>query len=305
MEPEGVPALVETLFIYGKARLLDTTTKRNLRLCSKYFESLVDATVTAVKAKTDDLNALINTEWHGLKKLTIRGYLPSYSLEELPSALFAKFSRLETLEIHHCNHLTSLPEAIGYLSHLKEFELYRCYSLTSLPSSLGQLTTLEKIALSFCHELTVEGIAPLQHLTGLKSLSLANLTKIKKYPDFICNLTALKELHLYSYSITALPAALGNLTNLETLRINLEKLQKLPESIGNLNALTRIHFNHCSKLTTLPESLDDLLWRKAHEEGESRMERVDFTQSWKIVFSPKMKQALKLLKQNGVEVVVR
>ncbi len=64
----------------------------------------------------------------------------------------------------------------------------------------------------------------------------------------------------------------------------------------------------CEGLTTLPESLDDLLWRKAHEKQEElKMKCVEIQYSAsrpKIVFSPKMKQALELLKQNGVRVTL-
>jgi hypothetical protein len=70
MASEGVPALLEALFIYYKAEELDKATKAALRLCNKHFKNPVDATV--VEARTYDglstaLEALINTEWHGLK----------------------------------------------------------------------------------------------------------------------------------------------------------------------------------------------------------------------------------------------
>ena len=71
MDPEGVPALLEALFSYGKSEELDKATKAALRHCSRYFKSLVDATVTTARVASRsnlnaDLNALISTEWHGL-----------------------------------------------------------------------------------------------------------------------------------------------------------------------------------------------------------------------------------------------
>ncbi len=80
-------------------------------------------------------------------------------------------------------------------------------------------------------------------------------------------------------------------------------LKELPESVGNLNALKRLDLGLCLKLTALPESLDDLLWRKAREEGGSRMRRAIFSGSRRLVLSPKMKQALELLEQSGTEVI--
>jgi hypothetical protein len=249
------------------------------------------------------LNALLNTEWHGLEKLDIEE--PYSCLTELPSALFVKFSWLEMLRIWCCTSLKSLPEEIGELSHLRSLQLDSCHSISALPSSLGQLTALEKITLYDCIDLTVDGLAPLQHLTGLTTLTLGSYLndKLMLYPDFIFQLTSLKELQLCSAFIPTLPAAFGNLTNLENLRICLRQLKELPESIGSLNALKDLSISDCSNLTTLPESLDDLLWRKTHEKEESKkMGRVDFRGSPKLVFSTTMKQALDLLKQNGTAI---
>jgi hypothetical protein len=312
MPLEDASSLLEALFIYGKTTILDRAAKRALRLCNKHFKNLVDATVTGAILSSYhlpyNLKTLMNTEWHGLKNLYVwhsAGLRCENPLKKLPSALFIKFSRLETLEIYRCFSLEALPEEIGELSHLKRLVLSECVSLQALPSSLGKLTALETIILASFGELTSEGLGPLQLLTGLTSLEMANNSpdvKIKKYPDLICNLTSLKELRLYSESINTLPDALGNLTNLESLIIHLEKLKELPESIGDLNALKVIDFVHCPRLATLPESLDDLLWRKAHETEGSGMEYINLGGCGsKLVMSSKMKLALHILK---LEVVI-
>ncbi len=301
---------MEALFIHNKAEImLDERTKAALRLCNKHFKNLVDATVIDAEKDSDDLNldlnALLNTEWHSLETLTLKeSFVCQNRLTELPSALFIKFSRLETLKIVHCVYLKALPEEIGELSHLKSLDIKWCDSLTALPSSLGKLTTLEKTDLWDCHELTDEDLAPLQHLPGLTSLELAYCDKLITYPEFIWNLTSLKELCLYSASINTLPDALGNLRNLEKLTISMEKLQKLPESVGNLNALKWIDLDGCFKLTTLPESLDDLLWCKAHETGESKMRTLCLAGSRHFVLSPKIREALPILERNGALVSV-
>jgi hypothetical protein len=131
---------------------------------------------------------------------------------------------------------------------------------------VGQLTGLEGLTLcGICEDWCNRGIAQLQHLTGLTSLTLDDhvqcghwfyLPSEYEYPEVNCNFTALKELRLESgfddgegqmtpnNFVVTLPAALGNLTNLESLYISMWPLRKLPES------------------------LDDLFWRKAHEEGD-------------------------------------
>jgi Leucine-rich repeat (LRR) protein len=228
MEPGRVPALLEALFVYVKAEGVDKATKAALGLCNKHFKNLVDATVVEAWIDSDDLNldlnALLNTKWHGLAALYIWESNPCQKCQtELSSALFVKFSRLETLVLDGCVSLKALPTEIGDLQHLKVLIMHSCLAIKVLPSSVGQLTTLEEIQLDYCG-LTTDGLAPLQHLTGLTTLDLANNVahgNLFEYPDFICNLTSLKELILYSDSITTLPDALGNLTNLESLTIRL------------------------------------------------------------------------------------
>jgi hypothetical protein len=77
-----------------------------------------------------------------------------------------------------------------------------------------------------------------------------------------------------------------------------DKLKELPEFIGNLDALKKLSI-FSSKLTTLPKSLDDLLWRKAHETGG--MVSIEFFDCPNLALSPKMKQSIELLKQNGTD----
>ena len=71
MEPEGLPALLEALFVYRKTYILEKDTKASLRLCNKHFKNLVDATVVEAKKYSDDLNlylnTVLNTECHGLE----------------------------------------------------------------------------------------------------------------------------------------------------------------------------------------------------------------------------------------------
>ncbi len=285
MTSKGVSALLDALFIYGKAEGVENEDKSSLSRCSKHLKNLVDATVTKARVASSSghlnaaFNALINTEWYGLQQLNVLEGIYQNTLEDLPSSLFIIFSRPETLKIGNCFFLKALPEEIGELSHVKSLSLDISFSLSALPSSFGKLTALENLSLIGCCNLTPGGIAPLQHLTGLKTLKTysnrAN-DKMIKYPDFLCNLTSLKNLELFSSSIETLPDALDNLTNLETLRIQLNRIEELPESIGDLNSLKGLLIFWCTQLTSLPESLDDLLWRKAHATDGSRMESIRF-----------------------------
>ena len=109
----------------------------------------------------------------------------------------------------------------------------------------------------------MRGIGPLQHLTGLTKLELTSVAEFEddfiQYPDFIWNLTLLKDLSLADSRILTLPNALTNLKNLETLALHsFKNIEELPDSIGNLTMLTSLEINFCSDLKSLPESLGNL-----------------------------------------------
>jgi Leucine-rich repeat (LRR) protein len=120
--------------------------------------------------------------------------------------------------------------------------------------------------LTGCRELTDEGLAPLQHLTGLTKLVLIvrKLSNITKFPNFICNFTSLKELYLGSPSINTLPDALDNLTSLQRLGLYLRRLTMFPISIGDLKALKSLHLDTCRKSVLSPKTQEVLQRLRQH-----------------------------------------
>lgn len=142
---------------------------------------------------------------------------------------------------------------------LKDLHLETFEQPISLPDSFSELTALEDLWIST----NMRGITPLQYLTGLTKLKLTSVDDFEddfnEYPDFIWNLTLLKDLDLTGSDVDTLPDALGNLKNLETLVLHtFENLEELPESIGNLKTLTSLEIHTSPELKSLPESIGNL-----------------------------------------------
>jgi Leucine-rich repeat (LRR) protein len=85
-----------------------------------------------------------------------------------------------------------------------------------------------------------------------------NFSDIKKLPDSIENLNALRILFLNNNQLNSLPETLGNLRSLQTLALGENKLKELPNSIGQLGALKELILNG-NRLTSIPNSFGDLI----------------------------------------------
>ncbi|MGX5858332.1 leucine-rich repeat domain-containing protein [Dyadobacter jiangsuensis] len=147
-----------------------------------------------------------------------------------------------------------------------------------LPATIGNLVNLEHLYLSE-NRFGIANMGVIGSLTKLKGLSLtplgpipsqfANLVNLEKlyigadeamgigdespFPVFLTTLSKLKELYLIQQVEGALPAEVGNLSNLEVLvlRRNFSMEAHLPVAIGNLSKLRRLEI-------TLSNGLSDL-----------------------------------------------
>ena len=197
------------------------------------------------------------------------------------SSICTTFKHLTHLHISGCASL-EVPESIGYLSSLQYLTLYARRAPISLPESFSKLTSLQELEMVP----NMDGIAPLQHLTGLTKLSLhaAFEDRFENYPDFIWDLSSLKVLKLTSgryvrslpddafhklknlldlkldsfESLQELPDSIGSLALLENIIIEADNVSSLPESIGNLVSLRSFVLRHSEYLSTLPDSIGNL-----------------------------------------------
>ncbi len=76
-------------------------------------------------------------------------------------------------------------------------------------------------------------------------------------PAEIGQLTELKELFLYDNKLTSLPAEIGQLTSLEQLSLSNNQLMNLPSEIGRLTSLKVLNL-HNNKLTSVPAEIGQL-----------------------------------------------
>ncbi len=81
--------------------------------------------------------------------------------------------------------------------------------------------------------------------------------KLKSIPSAIGNLSDLVSLRLTDNRLTSLPDAIGNLTKLRELRLYKNQINSLPDSIANLQNLTWLSLS-LNRLTVFPDSITHL-----------------------------------------------
>jgi len=141
-------------------------------------------------------------------------------------------------------HMAGINDGIGNLVNLKSLE----FSLSEdqhLPTSIKNLNKLEELKIHFSNR--GECIIPdeIVALSSLKKLIIF-VNPYSVIPSAICQLTALEHLEIHGSIAHELPHALGNLSQLKTLKIeSANDLQALPSSIGELKNLETLIVSEC------------------------------------------------------------
>nr|POE57257.1 disease resistance protein tao1 [Quercus suber] len=256
---------------------MSTLLHLNLRECSNLIEFPTD--ISGLK----NLEILIFSDCSKLKELPNIGSMKSLkellvdntAIAKLPESIF-RLTKLEKIDLNHCQLLRRLPNCIGKLSSLKELSPNDS-AIEEIPDSVGSLSNLEILSLMWCGSVTAipDSVGSLISLTQLlingsaikelpisigslsylKELSVGNCKDLSKLPDSIEGLASLVELQLDRTPITHLPDQVGALKMLRKLEMrNCKDLRFLPESIGSMLALTTLNFVGAN-ISELPESI--------------------------------------------------
>ncbi|KAL4616244.1 hypothetical protein ACB092_07G185000 [Castanea dentata] len=112
-------------------------------------------------------------------------------LDDWPSNLMS----LKKLMIWRCPGLTSLPEAVRYLTSLRSLAFKELPKLESLPASLQHLTNLQDLYIVDCPSLTIlpEWISK---LTSLETLGIRGCPNLASLPDGLQCLSSLQRLKI-------------------------------------------------------------------------------------------------------------
>lgn len=160
--------------------------------------------------------------------------------------------------------VNNLPSTIGKLSHLKQLELY-----TTDVLYFPDLSELNQLVVLKTNVGKIDKVHPsLQKLKNLHYLSINGLTNFKIFPEEICGLTNLEELHIELRNAQPLPESIGQLTNLNILHLNdCQKIYDFPSSFSKLEKLTEIYLGDAPEhiqignLALLPSSFTLILNR--------------------------------------------
>ena len=191
--------------------------------------------------------------------------------------------RVTKLDLKHVGIRGELASEVGNLSALTTLDLTGIGAemgawTGELPATIGNLVNLEHLYLSE-NRFGIANMGTIGNLTKLKGLSLtplgpipaqfANLVNLEKlylgadeamgggtesqFPVFLTALTKLKELYLIQQVSGALPAEIGNLSNLEVLVLdrNFVMDAQLPDEIGNLSKLKKLKIAYLNSNTDL------------------------------------------------------
>jgi len=204
-------------------------------------------------------------------------------LIEFPSFIW-NFVLLKTLCLT-CIFVHSLPAAISNMRNLESLEL-KSLTFQELPDSIGKLSSLTNLDLSGCKRL--ERLPNTIGTLPLKSLSIRNCHALQSLPESLGSLSLIN-LRLSSNSaLTQLPSSIGKLKSLESLIVDDCALTEVPESVGNLPALKELRIENCSLLTSIPETLCELICRKAPGKEGSALETVSIVDCPNLVLSPEV-----------------
>ncbi len=151
-----------------------------------------------------------------------------------------------------------LPDDFVNLRNLEELR-FENFDFKQLPKNICKLTWLKSLSISDWdgdHFALRPLPSEFANLQALERLYLCDYD-LCEFPNIICELKNLKELHLSACALNALPDELSRLEKLEFLDVSENYFSKFPKVITKLTALKALQI-HCCGLNELPKELANL-----------------------------------------------
>jgi hypothetical protein len=191
-----------------------------------------------------------------------------------------------------------LTDATDYVNDIGH-QIEEVYSLSGI-SKLKNLERLYLHAIENVYELP-DSIINLSCLTELRIWSMPDLESL---PDSIGNLKGLKILDIkHCENLFEFPSSIGDLYSLEQLWIQACPITEIPDAIGKLNALKVLALTKCRELTAIPESFADRVLGKGYENWS--LEDIFINNCDELVLSPRVEQAMEVLRSRGAHLYVK
>ncbi|KAK9984839.1 hypothetical protein SO802_034364 [Lithocarpus litseifolius] len=182
--------------------------------------------------------------------------LSGTAIRELPSSVEFLIG-LEILDLKNCKNFVLLPSTICSLKSLRYFSLIGCSKFDRLPKDLGNIVSLESLFLS--GTAIKELPSSVEFLIGLKTLQLNDCKNFVLLPSTVCSLKSLMHMSLSRCpKFVNLPENFGNLKRLIRLYLDETAIEVLPSSVGRLAALRDINLKDCKNFVRLPSTICNL-----------------------------------------------
>lgn len=198
----------------------------------RFFQKIASISTLNYLSMYDSKLLQYHTYLHGIKGLKIN------KLEDFNSHLQLRELPLLEVLVLQDPIVNTIPATIGTLANLKQLEIY-----TTDVLYFPELTELKQLLVLKTNFGKIDRLHPsVRQLKNLRYLSINGLTNFKVFPEEICGLTNLEELHIELRNAQPLPDCIGMLNNLRILHLNdCQKIYEFPASFSQLSKLNEIY----------------------------------------------------------------